>query len=370
MTRILVIEDMPILREDILNILAFEGYETLGAENGRAGLEQMRDWQPDLVICDIMMPELDGYGVLAEVRKQKLWTNLPFIFLTARIDRPDVRQGMDMGADDYLTKPFSPTELIASVRARLEKQESLKAMSEQKLEDLRNRIIISLPHELRTPLTSILGYSDILLEDAAVLDAQQVKEIATAINASAQRLWHVAENYLLYTRIEMARAIPDYGDALASEAITNADELVEAEAFQRAQRVQRESDLAIDLTFEPVVVRISSDHLCKIVSELVDNALKFSEKGSRVSVSARMTPDGLYSLSVSDEGRGMTPQLIASVGAFMQFERHIYEQQGLGLGLVICRSLAELRGGSLHIESTPLQGTTVRVALPGWSEQR
>jgi DNA-binding response OmpR family regulator len=162
-TRILVIEDAQPLRKDIVEMLTFEGFEVIGAENGIAGVESALETNPDLIICDIMMPELDGYGVLERLRQEPAARTTPFVFLTARTDRSDIRQGMDMGAEDYLTKPFAASELLSTVRAQLHKRDVFEQMSHQKLDELRDSIILSLPHELRTPLTSILGFSDILM---------------------------------------------------------------------------------------------------------------------------------------------------------------------------------------------------------------
>lgn len=122
MKRILVIEDTPSVREEIVTILNFEGFETLEAENGLIGIQLARKHLPDLIICDIMMPKLDGYKVLAELRKDSATALIPFIFLTAKVSKEDIRQGMNIGADDYLTKPFTAEELITAIKTRLERQ--------------------------------------------------------------------------------------------------------------------------------------------------------------------------------------------------------------------------------------------------------
>src|SRR5512140_3820992 len=139
MTRILVIEDMKPLMEDILMMLNLEGFETAGAENGLVGEQRAREFHPDLIICDIMMPELDGYGVLAELHKDPSQAAIPFIFLTAKGEKTDIRQGMGLGADDYLTKPFTLSELMNSIQTRLEKKARLDQFTNQRLDDLRDQ---------------------------------------------------------------------------------------------------------------------------------------------------------------------------------------------------------------------------------------
>ncbi len=123
MKKILVIEDEPEMRRNLLTILKLEKFHALGAENGRVGLKLASGEKPDLVICDIMMPELDGYGVLEALRKDAATSAIPFIFLTAKGEKPDLRSGMNLGADDYLTKPVSKGDLLDAVNARLRRQE-------------------------------------------------------------------------------------------------------------------------------------------------------------------------------------------------------------------------------------------------------
>jgi DNA-binding NarL/FixJ family response regulator len=119
---ILVIEDEPRTRANLVTILEMEGYRVLVAADGRAGLEQARQQRPDVILCDVMMPELDGYGVLQALRDDPATAATPFIFLTAKGERIDVRAGMDRGADDYLTKPASATDLLSAVAARLKRE--------------------------------------------------------------------------------------------------------------------------------------------------------------------------------------------------------------------------------------------------------
>jgi len=126
MIKILVIEDEDSVRENILDLLQAEDFDTVSAANGRIGIDLAMAEFPDLVLCDMMMPEVDGYGVLSALRQEPLTATIPFIFLTAKSAKADFRQGMDMGADDYLTKPFTRAELLSAIMNRLERQATLK----------------------------------------------------------------------------------------------------------------------------------------------------------------------------------------------------------------------------------------------------
>ena len=122
MKKILVIEDDRVIRENILKLLKAEGFDVTGAENGAQGLNAAVSNLPDVILCDVMMPELDGYGVLVALRSNPITATVPFVFLTGKAERSEVRQGMELGADDYLTKPFSKAELVGAISSRLKKQ--------------------------------------------------------------------------------------------------------------------------------------------------------------------------------------------------------------------------------------------------------
>lgn len=138
MKKILIIEDNEDIRESSTEILELAGYEVLQAENGKIGVELAQQHLPDMILCDIMMPELDGYGVLYLLSKNKNTENIPFIFLTAKAERADMRKGMEMGADDYLTKPFDDIELLNTIESRFNKHQKLESFYSKSFESLKN----------------------------------------------------------------------------------------------------------------------------------------------------------------------------------------------------------------------------------------
>jgi DNA-binding response OmpR family regulator len=129
MTKILVIEDEASTRDKIVTVLKYEDYEVIDAPNGREGVISARENHPDLIICDVLMPDMNGYGALAALRDDPDTSVIPVIFLTAAASRADMRKGMEMGADDYITKPYTVEELLAAVRTRLDRQEIIKSNS-------------------------------------------------------------------------------------------------------------------------------------------------------------------------------------------------------------------------------------------------
>ena len=360
MTRVLVIEDDEDIRGDILELLEGEGYPASGAQDGLAGVAAARAHLPDLIICDIMMPGLDGFGVLDELRQDAVTATIPFIFLTAKADKSDVRRGMELGADDYLTKPVEQAALLRAIEARLAKQAALNKKFQKKLQDLRDTLAFSLPHEFRTPLTGILTGSEILREHSSI-DPSEVSELADIIHRSAERLNRLVSNYLLYAELEIAMTDQEKIQALRQSRTDDAATVIERAGFQKAKAAGREADLKLELL--TAALCIAPSHLEKIVEELLDNAFKYSKAGAPVRVTSGPGLNG-FALSVTDHGRGMTAAQIADIGAYVQFERKLHEQQGSGLGLALARRLAEVYGGELAVESTAGQQTTVHVTLP------
>lgn len=359
--KILVVEDEQSLRKDIIEMLNFENFEAIGAEDGLDGVEQAKKHLPDLIVCDIMMPEMNGYEMLAELRNDPQTAAIPFIFLTARTDRIDRRRGMDEGAGDYITKPFAVDELLRSIITRLSIIESVNEAAEQRNKDLRDNIILSMPHELRTPLTVILGFSDILITDAAQMERLRVTDMAQHINRAAARLYHLVENYLVYAQIEIAMHDPDYVALFETSQTVDPNIVIEDQVFTTVQEHKRESDLILDIA-ETGSVHILEDYLRKLVCELVDNAFKFSEPDTPVQVAWQQDGDWCR-LDVTNSGRGMASEEIDNIGAYMQFNRKLYEQQGSGLGLIIVRRIVEIHDGEFQIKSVPDQQTTITVRL-------
>jgi two-component system, sensor histidine kinase and response regulator len=363
MKNILVIEDEPQIRENLQEILTLCDFNAMTACNGAQGLEALKSSLPDLILCDVNMPELDGHDVLRMLRMDVLTANIPFIFLTSNGDRPSVRSGMELGASDYLTKPVSAEELVKAINMQMAKTSIAKRQADEKLNQLRNNINLALPHELYTPLNGILGSADILIrEDHDLSDAERL-ELALQIRQSAMRLYHLTRNFLLYAELEMMSTSPDRPNLVRQNRRLRilCQRPIAHTAHQCAQKYQRSADLHLEI--EAAELPISEAKLVKLMDELLDNAFKFSQVGQPVQIFARCANSG-YRIDVLDMGRGLTPQQIAQLGGYMQFDRDRYEQQGGGLGLMIAKRLVEMHGGELTIHSIPEQETIVSITLP------
>lgn len=353
--RILVIEDDASVRRNLIELLNEEGFETHEAENGKIGIEKAKQTYPDLIISDILMPEADGYAVLKEMQKESGTSSIPFIFLSARTDRDDIRTGMNIGADDYLTKPYKADDLLAAINLRLQKKKN----SDKRINDILKSISLTLPHELRTPLVSVLGYSQIIKEDFAQLSKEDLFEMAQRIHSSGFELLAMIEKFLLFTKLETsAAAIP------GSEKITNSlkvKNIIEGLAADEADKADRINDLILSL--EESTININKENFEILIKEIIENAFKFSAKGTPVSISSNNL-DEYYSVKIADHGVGIKSEDINEIGVLRQFNRRKNCQRGSGMGLAVAFKIAELHDIKISIESKLQHSTEVKIFIP------
>jgi two-component system, sensor histidine kinase and response regulator len=359
--KILVIDDEEWLREMIQLALKQKGFEVVEAMNGTEGIEKARKELPDLILCDVNMGKVDGYLTLSALRTEAPTAAIPFILMTGLADNAGMRHGMELGADDYLPKPFTTEALYAAVDARLKKAQTIRDEAETKLRHLRDNISLIMPHEMRTPLNGIISNAELLATSAATLKPGEIAEMGQEIFKSSQRLERLIENFLIYAQLELIAADPKNINALRIGKTEHPAPLVKKFAESQAAQAGRPNDLKVESV--DVSIPMSEEYFSKVVNELVQNAFKFSEAGSVVGVTLAETFNGI-ALTVSDQGRGFSTEQIKRIGAYTQFDRKMQDEQGLGLGLTIVKRLVELHGGALSIEGEKGAGATVTAKFP------
>jgi len=362
MSKILVIDDEAWLREMISLALGQQGFEVIEAANSEQGLERASQDSPDLIICDVNMDKAGaGYLTLEKLREDKQTAAIPFILMTGLADAKGMRHGMELGADDYLPKPFKIEELYAAVDARLRKAKTVREDAERKFSQLRNQITLMMPHEMRTPLNGIISNAELLTLSADALQPSEIAEMGRDMSQSGRRLERLIENFLIYAQLEIVANDSESIAALREAVTLKPGEIARVAAINDADHCGRLPGLVIEAVDVPVA--IAEDYFKKIVTELVQNALKFSETGTPVVVRLTSTDEAIE-LSVRDKGRGFSTEHIRRIDAYVQFERKMQDQEGLGLGLTIAKKLVELHGGSLSIDSQIGKGSSVIVRLP------
>lgn len=357
MQKILVIDDDITITTNLKVILRMNDFDVVTANDGKSGVELAFKYRPHLIICDINMPLMNGLQVLKVLRTDPLTFNIPFLFLTVRDNKDELRKGMEEGADDFLTKPYTNDEILRAINSRLQKMKDNEKYYESKLQDLRDNIALSLPDELKNPLNSVLGFASMLASNYKYIDKDDIKMMADSIVMSAKQMDALISNYLTYTNLKNLLS-SEY--SLPALRVFDPDASMIMNANAVSDKYLRRDDLILELT--ETQVHISEEHLNKVLNELLDNAFKFSFPNTKITLQTIV--DGYdYIIKVTNIGRGMSRDQISKIGVFMQFERRENEQKGAGLGLAITEQIAKLYNGELVINSIPGEETTVTVKL-------
>lgn len=364
---ILVVEDDVSLMQGIRDILQIRGYKVITATSGVEGIEVMQavPTPPDLILSDIMMPYMDGYTFLAEVRKQTRWTKIPFIFLTAKGERHDVLRGKSMGVEDYMVKPFEPDELIVAVSSKLRRSQEISTVTETQFANLKTSILTILNHEFRTPMTYIVAYSDMANQDAETMSTAEMKVYLSGINTGANRLRRLVENFILLVELHTGEAVNTFN---LRQRYTNDYDTILRSAINYVEEFAQEKQVTVQVDYPQgtlPAINCDPDYLQVAVSRLLDNAIKFSNKpNSRVFINIELHQE-MICFIVADEGRGIPEDQQEQIfSTFYQINRPIYEDQGAGSGLAVVDQIVKLHNGNIVLQSEPGVGSKFAICIP------
>jgi len=369
---IMFVDDQASLRSSVQSFLQMEGFEVLLASGGADALRQLELAAPlpDLILSDVSMPQMNGFELFEVVRAHPEWIDIPFVFLTARGQIEDLRRGYDLGADDYLVKPFDQDHLLMIIRSKLKRREEWLARlrgQQRALADARQTLATLVAHELRTPLMSISMVSEILSRELDLMDAGQVQEMLEAMHSGSARMNRLIEQMIMYVQLQSG-ALADSVRRQSLPSLVN-DLLVGA--LDRAHQFNyRQFSVTVDLHEQSPGLMVRGDlaSLRHALAEVVLNALGFSPPETVVHV-VEWADAGTVYISVKDQGVGIPPDEVERVfDPFHQVGRHRLEQQGIGIGLTLAKGIVELHHGSLVLESRLHVGTQVLMSLPLYLE--
>lgn len=375
MTKILVIEDDQTLCEEVRDYLQFSGYEVDTAENGLIGVEKALATIPDLIVCDIMMPKLDGYGVLLELRSKPSTIDIPFIFLTARVEKKDFRYAMHLGADDYITKPFKFKDIAEAIEIRLEKYQRARAKYESEIATLNTQfntqkqhnlfsaeLLSMISHDMKTPLASIMSSASIIKNYSDQL--------------TDERRVHHAEHIIQATfrTLEMLEDLMTFGKL---EAGVLKVEPVEIRLLPLVQSIIHTINPSDDETHNILVEAEGHEH-CTVwgdeslvrhaILNLLTNAMKYSARGSNITIYLEQD-HGKTILAVQDEGIGIPEKDLSNLFTAFQRATNVGTIVGTGLGLAVVKLAADLNHGEIRWDSEEGKGSVFILSLPCNSNQ-
>jgi signal transduction histidine kinase len=360
---ILIIDDNADMRTLTQAVLEREGYRILLAENGMQGLKLAVERQPDLIICDLMMPDIDGHEVLRRLRQHPEQAEIPFILLTAHGDKIIHRKTMALGADDFLTKPVPRVVLVDAVKSQLNKHARyLEARQAEK--EAKRRLSLMVAHELRTPLVGLSMAQEILLRRLGQLSEDQQRELLEGMDGGIRRLRHLVEQMVLLTQLEnqniSMEKIHSEGAHIPMWSLLVPAVNLAKQFNVRAHHVQ----VRVEERDRQAIVLCDQGSLKHALAELICNALAFSPQDSEVTVAEWFDETQVW-ISIVDYGKGMRLEDIPiALKPFEQIDRETQEQQGVGLGLPLAKRIIEAHGGALEIHSVLGKGTEVLVCLP------
>lgn len=353
MKKILIIEDEEAIRENVQDLLNMHGYETYTAADGKSGLEEASKVGPDLILCDVMMKEMNGYEVLQRLKIDERFVLTPFIFISAKSEHEEIRRGMSLGADDYLVKPFQLKDLLHAVSLRLEHADHIRKMLAEKSESIKDRFL-NIPFEdLNTPLHGILTASMILTENNHVNQNTEVRELVNVISKSGQRLYRGISNLSLFLRLKESK--PDVFPEEIREST------LKSWCYQVADRYVRRHDLQLNVSCKTV----NSDRMLLdlIITELTDNGFKFTRQGDTVNVEISSDDSNIHFHVEYPERYGFTPNKFWEAKPFERFHGTKAPTEGMGLGLVLVRQLAEMKLAEITVSCVNNQ-LQFRVQMP------
>lgn len=368
--RILVVEDDLPIREGIVDILEIAGYEVDSAANGKEGLERIQAAQPDLIISDIMMPEMDGYAFYKAVHQNPQWAAIPFIFLTAKGEKEDIRLGRALGADEYIVKPFEREDLLLTVEARLRRAEEMRRPYEEEIEAWKERMAQSerlaalgemaaeFAHEIKSPLTAITMYAQFVREALAkgeLDEADRSLEDLGKIIRQSERIARLTNNLLTF-----ARQAPLEPRPIDLHVLLN--EVLDLLSFRFEKH-----GIAVKTEYDPHLPFIVADpsQLEQVFLNLVVNAMQAMRPGGVLTLRTGSTEEQGETkvwVAVEDTGCGIPPDLLERI--FEPFFTTKDHGEGTGLGLYVCRRIVNKHGGHIEVQSEVGQGSTFTVYLP------
>ncbi len=361
MDKILIIEDDDLIRENLEELFTNENFQVTVAENGFEGIKIAKLIIPDLIISDIMMPDITGFEVYKALNQDTHLSLIPLIFLSALNDKSNIREGMSLGADDFITKPFLNSELLSVVKNRIEKSKKTKNL----VETLKLSIAKSIPHEFFTPLNAILGFSQIIIDDCNEadldLDKKDILKYSKNINEAGNKLLRIIRNYSFFTELVLSSNDSNFISKNNEEISKNIKETIEGFILSYAKKFSRDSDLIF--TIENANLRMKADYFLKVLNEIIDNSIKFSKLGTPIKINGTQLFDQ-YQLEITDKGIGMTPEQIQNIDSFLQFDRNIHEQAGIGLGIYIVQKILEIQKAKIIFENQIDGGLKIILLFP------
>ncbi len=353
---ILLVDDLPENLKVLGNILLNSNYQIIAAISGAKAIELAICELPDLILLDIQMPEMDGFEVCHKLKENQKTKEIPVIFITARSEINDLLKGFESGGVDYITKPFQASELLARIKTHLELKKAREKMAE--LIATKDKFLTIIAHDLKNPFNSLLGISNILIEEINTLKKEEIQELATAIQNTAQKSYTLLTNLLQWAQANTGKFEfhPQKYDIV--EIVKDVLDVIKSQAINKSISIVNNLNGSIDVILDKHMIE-------SVLINLISNAIKFTKKGGLVKIDSGSDYKNII-ISISDNGIGISAELAKTL--FRIDTKHTSlgteNESGTGLGLLICKEFIERHRGKIWVESEEGKGSTFIFTLP------
>jgi two-component system, sensor histidine kinase and response regulator len=354
--KILIIDDTPINLKLLGDILEDEGYVVRPVTSGKQALNVSEREKPDLILLDIMMPDMDGFEVCRRLKENQKLKDIPVIFISALTETGYVVKALSSGGVDFITKPIQAEEVLVRVNTHLKLNQQF--MKLQELNASRNKLFSIISHDLRSPLSGFLGLTQLLVEELPYLNMATIREMAIDMRNSATNFYGLLENLLQWSQMEQGK-IPFNPRTtqlykIVDESISTVKYSAEIKGIEIINSVPETIDVIADEKMIQTVLR-----------NLVSNAVKFTERSGKIDISAVLTDNKAVEIAVSDTGIGMNSTIVDSL---FQLDNNAKRpgtanETSTGLGLIICKNFIERHGGRLMVTSEVGKGSIFKFIL-------
>ncbi|MBN2773481.1 MAG: hybrid sensor histidine kinase/response regulator [Prolixibacteraceae bacterium] len=379
---LLIVDDNMNNIQVLANMLSNNGFNVEFATNGKSALQWMEEETFDLILLDVMMPEMNGFEVCEKIRKTKKYKEIPVIFLTAKTDKESTVKGFNSGGNDYLTKPFDQRELLARVNTQLElkrnrdKLTRVNSWLEQKvaertkelnlaltevthlnnkllqLDEVKSEFLKMISHEIRTPLNGIIGFTDIIKNSN---ESEPLMEYIELLEHSAQRLEKFSLNALLFTSLKLGNYVIDSNTANLNDLLKKCEEEVSKKVKEKNLRVQIYCQPNYNL-------KLDQELISTAVVLILDNAIRFSPDNAEINIITQQDSEKLI-LTVNDNGVGFSPSALKNLFEFFgSGEQHL--DQHVGMGLALAYQIMIAHKGKIEVKNLKEGGASVTLTLP------
>lgn len=347
-TKILIIDDNLDTVELLRKRFHAEGYETEAAYDGESGLSKIFDCNPDLVVLDVMMPKLDGYEVCQKVKRNETVRKIPILMLTSKSEIPDKVKGLDIGADDYLTKPFDYKEVAARVRSLLAQKKESEHLAETEKATALEHMVDEVSHEVRNPLVSIGGFARRVREDLP--EGSKNRRYMDIILQNVEVL-----EKMVHQLISLKSATFCY-----TEPSDVNDIVLNALSLYRHRIEEQNIELILHLMENPPIVCVDQENITMMIAHIIENAIEAMQGGRKVLEISTSLEEGYFEIVIADTGMGIKKETIKNIyDPFFSSKTN-----GPGLGLAFALKTIQSHHGTISVESKEGEGTTFFIRLP------